>query len=276
MAYFNHIKEQIWARIQGCKKRLLSQAGKGIMIKVVVQSIPVYLMSVFKLSVGLCKDIEAMIQKFLSGNGDSKKIHWIKWSSLCSSKSIGGMGFQNFQKSNNAMLAKLVWHLLHHKETLLCKVFSAKYFPNGSILKAPIHPKCSYVWRSILQAQDVINKGAIWRVGNGELIDVWKHQWLPNLACSKIVSPKANSSVTWVCDLFYPNTRIWDLRKLERCFLPWEAKLVGRILVSEGWAEDILIWPLTLYGEYGVRSAYRMLIGVENITLPSSSSSTQS
>ena len=97
-----------------------------------------------------------------------------------------------------------------------CKSFV--FFPNGSILKAPIHPKCSYVWRSILQAQDVINKGAIWRVGNGELIDVWKHQWLPNLACSKIVSPKANSSVTWVCDLFYPNTRIWDLRKLERCF----------------------------------------------------------
>ena len=51
---------------------------------------------------------------------------------------------------------------------------------------------------------------------------------------------------------------------------------MGRILVSEGWAKDILIWPLTLYGEYGVRSAYRMLIGVENITLPSSSSSTQS
>ena len=34
------------------------------MIKVVVQFIPVYLMSVFKLSVSLCKDIEAMVQKF--------------------------------------------------------------------------------------------------------------------------------------------------------------------------------------------------------------------
>ena len=34
------------------------------MIKVVVQSIPAYLMSVFKLSVGMCKDMEATIQKF--------------------------------------------------------------------------------------------------------------------------------------------------------------------------------------------------------------------
>ena len=128
-----------------------------------------------------------------------------------------------------------------------------------------------------MQAQDVINKEAIWRVGNnGELIDVWKHQWLPDPACSKIVSPRASSPVTWVYDLFYPNTRIWDPEKLEACFLPWEAELRGRIPVNEGWDEDILIWPLTLDGEYSVWSAYRMLFEAENLTLPSSSSSAQS
>ena len=45
------------------------------MIKAVVQSIPTYSMSVFKLPVGLCKDIEAMIRKFWCGQGESKKIH---------------------------------------------------------------------------------------------------------------------------------------------------------------------------------------------------------
>ena len=43
------------------------------MIKVVVQSIPTYSMSVFKLPVCLCKDIEAMIQKFWWGQGETKK-----------------------------------------------------------------------------------------------------------------------------------------------------------------------------------------------------------
>ena len=35
--------------------------------------------------------------------------------------------------------------------------------------------------------------------------------------------------------------------------------------------EDILIWPLTAYGDYSVRSAYRMLVDNENQSLPSSS-----
>ena len=150
MACFTKIKERIWARMQGWKEKLLSQAGKEVMLKVVVQSILVYSMNVFKLPVGLCKDIEAMIRKFWWGNGETKKIHWVKWSSLCSSKSIGGMGFRNLQKFNNAMLAKQVWHLIHDKDTLVYKVFSAKYFLEGSILDAPVHPKSSYAWKSIM------------------------------------------------------------------------------------------------------------------------------
>ena len=238
------------------------------MIKAVVQS-----MSVFKLPMGLCKDIEAMIRKFWWGNGDAKKIHWIKWSSLCSSKSIGGMGFRDFQKFNNALLAKQVWRLICHRDSFLFKVFSAKYFPNGNILEASVHPRCSYAWRSILQARGVIEKGAIWRVGNGQSIDVWQHRWLPDLNHSKIISPKANSSVHRVCDLFLPDTRIWDSGRLASCFLLWEADMVRRIQVCEDGVEDTLIWPLTNDGDYSVRSAYRMLVSNEALLMPSSSSS---
>ena len=46
---------------------------------------------------------------------------------------------------------------------------------------------------------------------------------------------------------------------MESIFLLWEAKMIQRIPVSEGYAEDLLIWPLNLDGNYSVQSVYRML-----------------
>ena len=61
--------------MQGWKEKLLSQVGKEVMIKAVIQSIPTYSISVFKLPVSLCKEIETMIRQFWWGQGDSKEIH---------------------------------------------------------------------------------------------------------------------------------------------------------------------------------------------------------
>jgi len=57
----NYIKERVWKKIQRWKEKLLSQARREILIKVVVQAIPTYTMSCFKLPVGLCLEIESLI-----------------------------------------------------------------------------------------------------------------------------------------------------------------------------------------------------------------------
>ena len=70
----NYLKERVWSKLQGWKEKLLSQLGREILLKAVVQEIPTFAMSCFKLPGGLCDEIEALIRKFFLGTkGGAKK-----------------------------------------------------------------------------------------------------------------------------------------------------------------------------------------------------------
>ena len=126
----------MWKRLQGWKDKLLSQAGREILIKSVIQAIPTYTMSYFKLLKGLIKELEMLIQKFWWGySGDSRKVHWVKWKKLCEAKDRGGMGFKDIEKFNDALLAKQVWRMINNPDFLCHRVVKARFFPNFSILE---------------------------------------------------------------------------------------------------------------------------------------------
>ena len=61
---FNRIKDQVGRKIAGWKGKLLSNAGREILIKAVAQATPTYTMSVFKLPNSLCKELNSMMGNF--------------------------------------------------------------------------------------------------------------------------------------------------------------------------------------------------------------------
>ena len=63
-ASFDQLKQKVWKRLQGWEGKLLSQAGREVLIKSVIQAIPTYTMSCFKLPITLCHEIESLIRKF--------------------------------------------------------------------------------------------------------------------------------------------------------------------------------------------------------------------
>ena len=130
-ASFDYIKERVWRKLQGWEEKLLSQAGREVLTKAVVQVIPTYTMGCFKLPIGLCNEIEKLIRKFWWGQRrDRRNIHWVKWEDMCDPKSKGGMGFKELSLFNDALLAMQTWRLLHNQNSLFHKVFKSKFFPS--------------------------------------------------------------------------------------------------------------------------------------------------
>lgn len=65
---FNFIKEKVWRKLQGWESKLLSQAGREVLIKAVIQARPTFSMGCFKIPLGLCHEIAAMIKKNFGGD----------------------------------------------------------------------------------------------------------------------------------------------------------------------------------------------------------------
>jgi hypothetical protein len=104
---FAYIKDRIWKRINAWRGRMLSRAGKEIMIKSVLQAIPSYIMSIYVIPSTTITEIERMLNGFWWGGGNNNiGIRWLAWDKLTSPKTLGGMGFRDFQAFNLAMVAK--------------------------------------------------------------------------------------------------------------------------------------------------------------------------
>ena len=57
----------------GWKEKLLSSAGKEILIKAVAQAVPSYTMSCFKLPDTLCEELTGMVRQFWWGQVKEEK-----------------------------------------------------------------------------------------------------------------------------------------------------------------------------------------------------------
>ena len=166
---------------------------------------------------------------------------------------------------NDAMLGKQVWCLFHERNSLVYKVFRAKYFQSGNIFDAKESSRCSFAWRSILQAREGVLRGARWRLGNGKDISIWQHHWLPSEGGGCVLSHQQDQSFQAVQDLFMPSSRRWNEEQIDVNFYTWEAAVIKGIHVSQAVDLDMLVWPLTSDGMYSVRSVYRLYVEIGRI-----------
>lgn len=258
---FSVIRERVWKRINGWGEKTLSMAGREVLIKAVLQAIPTYIMSCFSLPGYLIESIEAAIRGFWWGGGiQTKKMAWVAWSQLCRPKREGGLGFRDLRAFNLALLAKQGWRLVTNPDSLVGRIFQARYYPHGFFLDAGVGSRPSAVWSSILKARPLLTRGLRIRIGNGYSTNIWTSPWIPGDANFKVYTPRPLNLFypMKVADLIDSSTGSWNEQFIEDTFWPIDRERILSIPVGSIQSDDRIVWHFSKDGRFSVKTAYQI------------------
>ena len=112
-------------------------------------------------------------------------------------------------------------------------------------------------------------------MGNGRLIHIWEHKWLPTPTTYNVISPpRPFDDFTMVSALIDHETRRWKVELIRVVFLPFEANMILNMPLSYNLPEDKLIWTDNRRGDFTIKSAYYIacsLVGDKEVSESSSS-----
>ncbi|CAJ2655005.1 unnamed protein product [Trifolium pratense] len=260
---FNYIKDRVWRKINSWSSKCLSKAGREVLIKSVLQAIPSYVMSIFLILGSLIDAIEKMMNSFWWGHGGSnnKGIHWLAWDKLSVHKNKGGMGFKDLTAFNIAMLGKQGWKFQSSPNSLVSRLFKARYFPHSNFLASSLGHNPSYVWRSISSAKFLVRAGARWCIGSGENIYILGEPWIQGGTLISASNPSVmHLQNIKVKHLISNTTKEWDSHVINNIFDQGTADAILRTPLFQQVTSDKLVWKAEKKGNYTVKSAYRLCV----------------
>lgn len=167
--------ESAMNKLVGWKTQFLSFAGRAVLVKSIMATIPNHVMQGRALSVHLCDKLDKINRDFLWGStGEKRKLHLVGWSKIITDKENGGLGIQATRARYITLLVKLNWRMNQENEALWSKVILGKYCSTNrrrsrDLDKLPTSPN----WVAVKLGFKTFEKGICWGVGNGERIKVW-------------------------------------------------------------------------------------------------------
>ena len=185
-------------------------------------------------------------------------MHWRSWDCLTTPKFMGGMGFRDMKLFNEAMLGRQCWRLMTEPDSLCAKVLKGRYYPKCSFIDSVSTRSSSFTWRRLMYGKSLLERGILWRVGNGEEIRITKDKWIPDAPCHPICPIVDIPDDLKVNSLIDESSRKWNVELVCICFNPADADRILNIPLSHNRVLDYVSWPLTKTGTYTVKSAYTM------------------
>ncbi|XP_074328110.1 putative mitochondrial protein AtMg00310 [Apium graveolens] len=260
---FVFLVDRVEKKLQTWSSQNISKAGKVTLLKSTAQSMPNFWMNLLLIPVAVCESIERKMNAYWWGTGKNRRgIKWISWDRLCEAKEGGGLGFRKIQEFNIAMLSKQAWRLLNDANPLVTQLMKSRYYVDSEFTNANLGANPSYMWRSILAAQEMVKQGGRRWIGDGQDTRVWQVQWLPCRQNGLITSemPPELEQMR-VNSLMQTDCKAWDEELVRDLFNDRDMDLILRIPLSIRSNFDSWYWVHDNDGHFTVRSCYRQLRG---------------
>lgn len=240
---WNPILVKIQNKLSSWKARLLSRAGRLTLIKSVLNSLPVYFMSLSKIPKLIALKIVKLQRRFLWGESSNGRmcVPSVSWSSIELPKELGGLGVGNILMKNLILLFKWWWRFSDSDLPLWKKILSSIYKIRG--LKASSYAFSSAkdgVWHQLLSSdglttkiRTIVEHGKILKVGNGQSILFWQDRWCDigplSRAFPRLFALSLQSSC-FIIQMWEWNDGLWVWHlRWRRALFDWEAEEVGRL-----------------------------------------------
>lgn len=104
----------------------------------------------------------------------------------------------------------------------------------------------------------ILEKGVMWRVGNGEDIFITGDKWIPQASSHPVQTTVYIPETLKVSAPIDERSKQWNEELVRACFLPCDAECILRIPLSHSRDMDCVSWPYTKSGVYTVKSAYML------------------
>lgn len=165
---FDYLIEKFEKRLNHWKANFLTHAGRLVLIKSVLDSIPIYAMGTIIIPPKVIAKLTAIARNFFwGGKHDKKSLAYVAWKEVTTPKGMGGLGLRSLTEMNRALMLKIVWKLAKGDDTQWVKELEAKYFPRGAFWSIQRRNRSSKFWKQIMQLRPMLEMHVAWKVGSG-------------------------------------------------------------------------------------------------------------
>jgi hypothetical protein len=244
MVHLQYIQDRAKGKLAGWQGKLVNMAGRRELVRSVLSSLPVYLLTVIRAPKNFLKELDKLRKRFLwarDGELSGGKCK-VAWTNVCAPEPDGGLGIKNLDYFSQSLRLRWLWFAWEDRQR------------PWEGLQLPITN----------EDRALFNAATIIQLGDGRKASFWDSRWLNGgtLAArfpalhrhSKRKRRTVAEAITnnrWIGDIDYNLTQEIIIE-----YVQLSAELEN-ITLSDS-QQDSITWVLSHDGAYSAKSAYDM------------------